>query len=351
MLLCENSFHSDAIDMTSLVELTLYFVVFDSQKYIILVLGTLNNYVKFNDLILIYEATKKPFNIDDVPNISGTALIRKDGKFIVTPVKSFRQAAKKAIEDYCHTSEYAEYARRFTPKSFECNTSSTKESTKYTVNAVWVGIDDPTWATKFALAKISKERVSGGKHANTTLTVGKYTMFKDLPAYIYDFNDAVKQKLFHISTLNNIKKLLDLGYIADKVYRVDRSEGRNALSTYVTLTNNGEPYIFARVETYNKQSGQTYLYSKNTRGLFHAAILKKEDCGTTVKETTSDGIRFKKKTTGELHNVNGPARVVGGVESYFLNGKEYHKEKYDNFFKNVANDQREDLANMVGGFE
>ena len=58
---------------------------------------------------------------------------------------------------------------------------------------------------------------------------------------------------------------------------------------------------------------------------------------------------------GKLHRVDGPAvtHIIAGVtkHSYYVNNKQYTRQEFEQLFKGVDIDQREDLAGMMDVFD
>ena len=313
--------------------------------------------MKFNDVIMVYEAVNKPFSIDQVPDLPGKAQIRNtDGVIEDVDVTSFRTAAAKAIEDYKKNNE-KDY-KGCNIRKFDMSMGSTKESKIYRVFAELYPTSAPSLNIKSTVAKLIVKTGNIAidnrpKPVNKTLKIGKYTLFFDLPAYVYTFEDAVKQKVFQSTTLKNVNMFIENGYHPLKVYRVDRSQGRNALSTYVEMEKDNKPYVYARIETSNRQAGQTILYTEKTKGKAHDFEISRKKVGGTIKLVTIAGTNFYRDDMQTLHNVYGPAWISndGSENGYFVNGKKYTKEQFDDLFRNVTMDQREDLANMMEGYD
>lgn len=203
---------------------------------------------------------------------------------------------------------------------------------------------------------------------NTTLRIGKYTMFKDIPAEVYDYETAIKNRsIISSATSKNLKalqtfatKYKNISVVYDKVYKVNRS-GARRMSTYITGKYGNSPFIYARIETLNSMAGRTLIYFEESyqqatklllqlsthrlpNGIYEQVDAKGNIRRCKDEECTilhnPDGPAFEQAdgvrcwyANGDRHRLDGPA-VEGrnGYKEWWVNGKGYSEEDFNKLF-------------------
>ena len=209
-----------------------------------------------------------------------------------------------------------------------------------------------------------------------TLTIGKHTLFEDLPGDVYSYKEAPLSRVTrgnleswrHNSESQN--RIINYG----KVYVIDRSQGRKANSYYITGELNGKPFVYARIETAGTQSGQTYIYFENAKmratdymsckvtqenGLYvfrndDAVRYTLDSSGTILHRLDGPAIKRFSNTegwykNGKKHREDGPAVIIPGYrQEYWLNGRQYERDIWEALTKVKPEDQdtMKDLMNI-----
>ena len=166
----------------------------------------------------------------------------------------------------------------------------------------------------------------------TTLSIGKYTMFKDLPATRYAYADAINTKKVistptrvNLYNIAEIQQKHNVSVTYSNVYKIDKS-GKGRLSTFITGMMGSEPFIYARVEPVSSTSSRTMIYFNN-KSIKHSEYIdnvsgaERLPDGTWRIATRNEIIFAKDASGGTKHKEDGPAVINShGSSEWWING-------------------------------
>jgi len=167
---------------------------------------------------------------------------------------------------------------------------------------------------------------------NGVLSIGKYTVVKGIPIQEYDYNKYKDdKKILSTTTRRNLDILEErAGAVFSKIYKADKSKGRNVYSTYILgkLTAhpnselNGKEFIWARQETASAFGGTTTVFFDDRKlpgtSLVAGLSLTITKVGNLYKIDNIQDHSTVYSTTPNGKNItrdDGPARII-----YYSNG-------------------------------
>ncbi len=184
-----------------------------------------------------------------------------------------------------------------------------------------------------------------------SLSIGRCKLIDNLPTKIYDFKDAPLSSVTrkNLEILKNNRDKLGTPIEYDKVYIVDKSNGRNALSYYITGKMGNQPFIYGRYETSGRQSGQTSIYFE--KGKYKATTFvniekHKDEYCIRGKYFT----KYYKDTNGKiLHRLDGPAIecVDPFYNHWYIDGREISEDEFLVLTKNFNPEDRQQASNLL----
>lgn len=185
-----------------------------------------------------------------------------------------------------------------------------------------------------------------------SLTIGKYTIFENLPYEEFDYeSNKTNKKAISSTTMGNIEELRrvkGLNVEVDKIIRANVATRRKAMSTFITGTIDGEEFIWARKEGNSAAAGQTIIYFTKykiqaSKFLLFVKVpirpfVKKLDNGTYLVFNSIDGYiayttKYKEIKIGpdmsifragdftDLHRMIHPAFIPFSVDYLIYNGE------------------------------
>jgi len=185
-----------------------------------------------------------------------------------------------------------------------------------------------------------------------SLTIGKYTIFENLPYEEFDYeSNKTNKKAISSTTMGNIEELRrvkGLNVEVDKIIRANVATRRKAMSTFITGTIDGEEFIWARKEGNSAAAGQTIIYFKKhkvqaSKFLLFVKVpikpfLKKLDNGTYMVFNSIEGYiayttKYKEIKIGpdmsifqagdftDLHRIIHPAFIPFSVDHLIYTGE------------------------------